>query len=249
MSYRIGLHPLTHALDPLLVIAFGANAQTQLPAVDFGPEAESEILKPEEATSGEIGLRGRNGEGRLEWDGSVFYMEFSNLVVPQNINGPPGLTNAGNQYFKGAEFEAHYALADAWLVSASWSHHQARFLDYVRLFGSTPTQLRGRQQELTPQHLSTLGLSYLPASGFEAHVTGAYVGDRYLNKRNTAVAAHYTTVDAGVGYRTGPWEVRLDGYNLTDHRDPVAESELGDGRYYRMPGRSEWVTVSYDFGS
>ncbi len=89
MSYRIGLHPLTHALDPLLVIAFGANAQTQLPAVDFGPEAKAEIFKPEEATSGEIGLRGRNGEGRLEWDASVFYMEFSHLVVPQNIKGSP----------------------------------------------------------------------------------------------------------------------------------------------------------------
>ncbi len=109
--------------------------------------------------------------------------------------------------------------------------------------------MRGRQQELTPQHLSTLGLSYLPASGFEAHVAGAYVGDRYLNKRNTAVAAHCTTVDAGASYRAGPWEVRLDGYNLSDHRDPVAESELGDGQYYRMPARSEWEMASYAFGT
>jgi outer membrane receptor protein involved in Fe transport len=232
------------------LVAYANYKDTFKPAVvDFGPEAEAEILEPEEATSGEIGLRGRNADGRLEWDASVFYMEFSNLVVPQNVNGSPGLTNAGNQYFKGAELEAHYALADAWSLSGSWSHHQARFLDYVRLFGSTPTQLRGKQQELTPQHLSSLSLAYMPASGFEAYVTGAYVGDRYLNKRNTAPASPYTTVDAGVGYHSGHWEVRVDAFNLTDRRDPIAESELGDGQYYRMPARSEWVTLSYDFGT
>ncbi len=41
------------------------------------------------------------------------------------------------------------------------------------------------------------------------------------------------------------WELRLDGYNLTDRRDPVAESELGDAQFYRLPGRSVVGSVSY----
>ena len=32
-------------------------------------------------------------------------------------------------------------------------------------------------------------------------------------------------------------ELRLDAVNLTDRRDPVAESELGDAQSYRMPAR------------
>jgi outer membrane receptor protein involved in Fe transport len=65
-----------------------------------------------------------------------------------------------------------------------------------------------------------------------------YSGDRYLNKRNTALAEAYTTIDAGVGYRMNDWEFRVDGRNLGDRRDAVAESEFGDAQYYRMPARS-----------
>jgi iron complex outermembrane recepter protein len=231
-------------------IAYANYKDTFKPAVvDFGPEAESEILKPEQATSGELGVRGTVADGRWNWDAALFYMDFANLVVPQNVNGSPGLTNAGNQYFKGVEVESRYAFSDDWSVAASWSHHQARFGNYLRLFGSTLTQLRGKQQELTPQHLSSLNLTYAPAQGLTAYITGAYVGDRFLNKRNTAPVNSYVTVDAGLGYRFGNWDLRLDGYNLSDRRDPVSESELGDAQYYRLPARSAFLMVGYDFGN
>jgi hypothetical protein len=42
------------------------------------------------------------------------------------------------------------------------------------------------------------------------------------------------TLGGLVGWRTGRLEVRLAGRNLTDRRDPVAESELGDAQYYRL---------------
>ena len=32
--------------------------------------------------------------------------------------------------------------------------------------------------------------------------------------------------------------MRLDGRNLGDEREPVAESELGDAQYYLQPSRS-----------
>jgi len=54
-----------------------------------------------------------------------------------------------------------------------------------------------------------------------------YVGDRYLNKRNTALAPGFTTVDIGGGYRFDRYELRLDGRNLGDARDPVSEANSG----------------------
>ena len=50
-------------------------------------------------------------------------------------------------------------------------------------------------------------------------------------------------MDAAIGYHLGHGELRLDGRNLSDRRDPVAESELGDAQYYRMTARR--VDVSY----
>jgi outer membrane receptor protein involved in Fe transport len=74
-----------------------------------------------------------------------------------------------------------------------------------------------------------------------------YSGDRALNKRNTAIAPGFATVDAGIGYRLERWELRVDGRNLSDRRDPIAESELGDAQYYRLPSRRIDATVGVRF--
>jgi outer membrane receptor protein involved in Fe transport len=87
---------------------------------------------------------------------------------------------------------------------------------------------------MSPHHLAALSVSWSPAQGFFATGELSYVGSRYLNKRNTALADSYATLGAVVGYRHGRYELRLSGRNLTDRRDPVSESELGDAQYYRL---------------
>jgi iron complex outermembrane receptor protein len=107
-----------------------------------------------------------------------------------------------------------------------------------------PTQLRGRRLELAPRELASLGLVYAPTSGVIGSLTFQHVGERFLNKRNTALAGAYDTWSAGVGYRFSRYEIRLDGDNLSDERPPISESELGDAQYYRLPARS--VRLGFD---
>jgi len=193
-------------------------------------------------------MRGQHLDGRLQWDASLFRMDFENLVVSQDVDGAPGLANAGNEHFRGAEAEARWSFGHDFSAVGTWAYHDARFADYLQLFGDTPTQLDGKRLELSPRQVGSLGLIYAPGKGLRAYLTAAHVGSRYLNKRNTALAAGYNTIDAGVGYRRAQWEVRVDGTNLGDRRDPVAESELGDAQYYRMPARAVWASLRYDFG-
>ena len=231
------------------ITAYAGYRNAFKPAViDFGPEAEPGILQPEQARSGELGVRGQDLEGRLQWDVSLFRMDFENLVVSQDVDGAPGLTNAGNERFKGAEAEVRWNLHDGFSAVGTWAYHDARFADYVQLFGDTPTQLDGKRLELSPRHVGSLGLMYAPEPGLRANVTVGRVGSRFLNKRNTALAGAYTTVDAGIGWRHASWEVRIDGTNLGDRRDPVAESELGEAQYYRLPARAVWASLRYDLG-
>ncbi|MEO5558312.1 MAG: TonB-dependent receptor [Dokdonella sp.] len=230
--------------------AYANYRNTFKPAVvDFGPEPQFAILQPEAAKSGEIGMKGRHLDGRFEWDLSVFRMDFRNLVVHQDIGGLPGLTNAGNEQFKGAEMEASWNLMQGLSVVGTYAYHDARFANYVQDFDGTPTQLDGKLLELSPQHVASVGLMYAQPQGFSAHIAANYVGKRWLNKRNTAIADSYTTFDAGVGYAFDRWELRVDGYNLSDRRDPVSESELGDAQYYRMQARSYWLSASFAFGA
>jgi iron complex outermembrane recepter protein len=230
------------------VTLFADYRDTYKPAaVDFGPEAEGGILQPETATTWEVGLKGRHLAGRLDWEMSWFDMDFQNLVIPENVNGLPSLANAGGERFTGIEVEAHWRITDDLRLTATYAHHDSTFTDYQRLQpDGSLQQLKGNTIELSPDNLAAGGIVYAPSQGFQASVVANYVGSRYLNKSNTVTAGAYTVLDSGVGYRFGVWQVRLDAYNLTNVREPVAESELGDAQFYLMPGSSWLLSVTWN---
>ena len=213
-------------------------------AIDFGPEAEADILKPETAQSWQAGLRGQALDGRLDWEAGLFEMRFENMVIRENVGGLPALANAGRQCFKGVEFEGGWYLSPDLRLSASYAWHDARFTDYARLQpDNSIQQLAGKRLELSPQLLTAVGLTYTPKAGLFASATWNHIGRRYLNKGNTSIASAYDMLDAGLGYRWKTWSLRLDGANLLDRRDPATESELGDAQFYRLPGRTILLSV------
>ena len=133
------------------------------------------------------------------------------------------------------------------MARATYSFHDGKFVDFVQDFGGVNTQLAGKRFEMSARHLFSAGVILAPQSGLVGDVIVKYVGDRYLNKRNTALAEPFTTIDVGGGYRFDRWEIRVDGRNLSDRRDPSAESELGDAQYYRLPARRIDFTVGVTF--
>lgn len=213
-------------------------------AIDFGPEAEVNPLKPETARSGQFGVRGSLWRRRFDFEVSAFRMDFKNLVVSTVVDGNPALVNAGTERFDGVELEIGCELAAHWRGSMTGAWHDAKFRDYVQSFDGVPTQLSGKRLEMSPKQLGSVGLGYVGPRG-HAEATLNAIGERFLNKRNTAIAESYVTIDASAGTRLGQVDLRLTGRNLTDRRDPVAESELGDAQYYRLPARSVEVSVGY----
>lgn len=218
-------------------------------AIDFGiGEDEAggggeQLLKPETSRSVEGGIKGRFWDRRVEAEASAFLMDFSNLVTATSVNGVPALINAGTQRFKGIETETALFLARGVIAHATYSYHDAKFTDFIQDFGGVPTQLAGKRLEMSARHLAAVGINYVPARGFLGGIEAGYTGSRFLNKRNTALAPGFTSLRISAGYRTSRWELRADGSNLTNRRDPVSESELGDAQYYLLPSRR--VDVSF----
>ncbi len=249
LSGSLGANYRVFTRDRDSVALFADYRNTFKPAaIDFGPEAEVGILKPETATSYEAGVKGRFDESRLTWTASVFQMDFRNLVTAATVNGTPILQNSGEDRFKGAEFEVSYSWAPSLRTEFGYSYHDSRFRNFVQEFDpGVPTQLAGKRLEMVPHNLIDAGFVYAPGNGFNATATLNYVGTRWLNKRNTALASAYTTWSAGLGYRMARGELRLDGRNLGNRRDPVAESELGDAQYYLLPARVVEVSYRYFF--
>jgi outer membrane receptor protein involved in Fe transport len=199
---------------------------------------EGQILDPEKSHSVEAGVKGRSFRSRLTWDASVFQMDFSNLVVATIRNGQPAIENAGTERFRGGELELDYAVRDDFHWELGYGYHDSRFRDYAQNFGGAITQLAGRRLEMVPLNLFSTGMVFTQPGGFHADVVVNYAGERFLNRRNTAIAKAYATWSGGIGYRIAKGDLRLDGRNLNNARPPIAESELGDAQYYRLPARS-----------
>jgi iron complex outermembrane receptor protein len=216
-------------------------------AVDFGLEAESEVLEPESGASYELGARTALFDRRLELELDVFRMDLKEIVVAEDVGGIPGLENGGDERLQGAELEARGRIVDGLWGRFAWSFHNAEFLDFVQDFGGVPTQLKGNRIEMSAENMGALGVIWAPRSGFTAHGEVRYTGSRYLNKRNTALADGFTSYSAGIGWSMKRWNVRLDGENLGDARDPVSEAELADAQYYRLPARRIWLSFNWLF--
>jgi outer membrane receptor protein involved in Fe transport len=235
------------------VRAYGGYRSTFKPAAfDFGlgeeeGGEEEGLLEPETANNYEAGLKVRTLDGRLDAEADLFRLDFSNLVTSTVVGGLPALQNSGHTRFKGIELATDWHLPNAVTARVTYSFHSSTFTDFVQTFDGVPTQLAGKRLEMSPNHLFGGGLLYAPSRGWFGSVMAKYVGSRYLNKRNTALADAYATFDAGGGYRFDRYELRIDGRNLSDSRDPVAESELGDAQYYLMTARRVDVTFGMRF--
>jgi iron complex outermembrane recepter protein len=227
------------------VRAFANYRSTFKPAAfDFSLAENEGVLDPETSRSYEAGLKFRTLQGRLDLEASAFRMDFENLVTATVVGGVPALINSGKTRFKGIEAESELRLPFSTLARVTYSFHDGKFVDFVQDFGGVPTQIAGNRFEMSARHLASAGFTFAPERGLIATAVANYTGDRFLNKRNTALAPAFTTIDAGIGFRADRAEFRIDGRNLSNRRDAVSESEFGDAQYYRMPARTIQAGVS-----
>lgn len=228
--------------------AFANFRDTFKPAAfDFSLAENEGVLDPETSRSYEGGLKIRAMEGRIDVEASAFRMDFENLVTSTVVNSLPALINAGTTRFQGFEIASDLRLEHSVYLRGSYSQHDGKFVNFVQAFDGTPTQLAGKRFEMSARKLASAGVVLAPEEGFIANASVNYTGDRYLNKRNTALVPGFSTIDAGIGFRTNRAEYRVDARNLGDRRDAVSESEFGDAQYYRMTPRSirAGVVVKY----
>jgi hypothetical protein len=142
---------------------FGGYRNTYKPAaIDFGLEAEPDILEPETGISYEIGARTALLDRRLELELEVFSMDLQGIVVAE---GTGGLANGGDQRLRGAELEVRGRLTDGLWARLAYSFHDAKFLDFVQDFGGVPTQLEGKRIEMSARDIGAVSTARTSPTG------------------------------------------------------------------------------------
>lgn len=213
-------------------------------ALDFGPDYQPAVLRPETAKSYEAGLKGVAADGRLSYQAELFRLDFSNLVVATESGF---LTNAAGEQLKGAELEGRYRLTDDLALVANYAYHDARFTQYLffDIESNAYADVAGRELPLSPHQLASAGILYEPPRGLTATLLTTYVGRRYLDEENIAPVGGYTRLDATLGYRKGHYLLSLEGCNLSNQRPPVSASEFGSESFYLLNARMIWVRLAY----
>jgi iron complex outermembrane receptor protein len=242
VNWRVWQDPEADLDDVVLYASYGNTFQP--PAIDFGPDEVGPLLRPETARSYEVGMKADGSDGRFSADLSMFWVDFHNQAVATLVDNAPGLANIGSERFKGAELELKLRLAQRFVLSANCSYNDARYRDFQTVIDGESIQLAGNQLALSPRTLAGLGLIYGAGRGVQASLVANYVGNRFLDKQNAIEAGSYITVDGTLGYALRKYLISVNGYNLTNRRDPVLGSELGEGQLYPLTARRVLLRLS-----
>ena len=228
-------------------VIYGNYRNTFKPAAQtFDPGYSPGILAPETAQAYEFGAKGTAAQGRFDWETELFLTDMSNTVISTDVNGLPGTANGGQDRFKGVELSADWHVTEDWRWQTVYSYHDATYRNFINITPAGLVQDAGHRLEVSPHHLFTTALFYMPARGWTGSVLAHYTGQRFFDPENTVSTPPFWTYDASVGYRFAGWTLNLEGRNLNDARNPISNSELGNSESYVLPARFFELSASVD---
>ncbi len=197
-------------------------------------------LDSETIDAAELGLRWRGGSASV--DLALFSMDKDEVILRDsagfNVSG-------GRTRHRGVEYEADWAIAEGWLVSATgtYARHEYRFTALVEQ-GEQITS--GNDMDTAPRDIHALRLHY-GGSWLEAELEWLWVGDYWANAANTARYGGHDVGNLRFAVEPGRnWTATLRVTNLLDDAyADRADFAFGDFRYFPGRGRAYFLELGW----
>jgi iron complex outermembrane recepter protein len=208
---------------------------------------------PEYATQYEIGQKSSFFSGRVIWNNTFFYVDYTNLQT-RVTNGLSVITqNAGEATIKGYETYLSFRPSKGLQLVASYAYTDARFDRYI----ASPTEnFSGNRISRTPEHKVVISPSYTLglASGASIRLATDYRFESRIfdDNSNTGPEQRDPThfVDARLVFRTADDKLSISvwGKNLTNEDTRVFQAVfLGANFGSYNPPRTYGATVGVNF--
>ncbi|AVG16494.1 TonB-dependent receptor [Chromobacterium vaccinii] len=223
-------------------------------------------LKPEESTSGEIGIR-YDGTDGLSGSFTVFNSQFKNKVVSYDtgVLSPQAAPrtiyvydNVDKVDIKGIEMSGAWEINKQWKLSGNYTYTDSR-REGGKETSRDHTSLDGQPLDKTPKHVANLKLDWTPYEKLNAYASAAYTGkSNWAAFRNYSMSVRErpasTTFDLGLSYQINKtFSVNAAVLNVTDKIVPVDMSDVGSrtpvrpGNWMVDEGRRYWLTLTGKF--
>ncbi len=197
-------------------------------------------VDPEKNTTFELGWKQRSGSGRVQSDLALFYIDWTDIVIPQVITEVEGQVvnipfsldvNAGDATIYGVELAVAAQLSEGWLVSVNGSWADAQYDDAVaETFREFPSfapegDVSGKKVLRQSQWKGALSLTYeAPLNErLDWFVRGdlAHQDEQFADSTNQTIIPSHTSFNARLGFRAERYDLELWGLNLFEDDGPT----------------------------
>ncbi|WP_411279094.1 TonB-dependent receptor [Gemmatimonas sp.] len=209
-------------------------------------------VKPESVRDAELGIT--LSRAAMDVSANLYSMDFRNDIArigAPTASGSILRRNVGNSYRRGIEVDAAYRGISRVVLAgnATWSQNRiAQFTDSSR---GTPVVRRNVTPLLTPTFISSHRIEVSPTNRFMVSLEGRYQSKAFLDNTSSAdrVLPDYYTLDASARATLGRYALTVRGANLGDTQKFASGAVSGSGRvrYFVLPARAVFATISADF--
>jgi len=223
--------PTTTELAPSLSLGTGLNKN----------------LKPQTATSHEIGLKGLINN-KHQYDIAIFKINIDDEIIGlEDINGLDVFVNAGESTREGAELSINFQLSKNLSADIAYSYADYRFNKFIDNNGNDHS---GKPAPGIPQETLFIELNYTNDNGYFASIDALYTDKFSLRNNNSVIANSSFVSNLRLGYtlKKNDWIVEpfLAITNLGNEAYlSNARTNAWGGRYYESaPDRSVYAGMS-----
>ncbi|ARN76273.1 TonB-dependent receptor [Oceanicoccus sagamiensis] len=192
---------------------------------------------PETSIAYELGLKSTLLDYRLQFNGSIYYTDYSDFQM-QTVTGAGVLIdNAGDATTQGVELEARYNPTGSLILMATYAFLDAEF---------SSGDLDGNDLAFAPENTLSLGVDYehgFLGGNLNWFAVYNYTDDYYFDGANEVDESSYGIVNARVTYTpvSESWDIAVAVDNITDEDYAVdrgiADFGLGDEQLLQGDGR------------
>ena len=216
--------------------------------------------EPDTVVNYEVGTHSDFYNGKLQFNGSIYLMDWKKIQVSSVVEGYGAVVNAGTARTKGIELETITELNRHWNLKLSYSLADAELTETIlAVSGGDENANSGDRLPGAPKHEWNLGLNYQNsfADGeFDAGINYSYASDMTtaLNKTfaDYALLDSYRMVNARASVTLRNWQLGVFANNMTNthavtgKRTATLYGEHGQSDFITRP-RTLGIKVGYQF--
>ncbi|MBU0485384.1 MAG: TonB-dependent receptor [Proteobacteria bacterium] len=201
-------------------------------------------LRPEKATSYELGLRTVFWQKRLKMDCSIYSMDITDKIV---VNADDTMyVNAGESTQQGAEVMASIAPIDLVRVALSYTYAQNKY----DVYATGGIDYSGNWQPRSPKHHLNARVTLIPVRDLEVELEMDEISTQYADDANLHKYTRPTLFNLRASYNWQAWSFWTHLLNLGDKEYATYVSDDADGmNLYSGAPRTIFAGLSYKFGA